>query len=103
MNAHLNLHSRGCQATDLLLHSICDAREHGGSTRENSVGIQVFPDIHITLHDRVVGGLMHSSAFHSYKSKHMLMAALGTETQAYKYGSFNEVSEHATVKNLRAP
>ncbi|RMX41704.1 hypothetical protein pdam_00019852 [Pocillopora damicornis] len=39
--------------------------EHGGATREHSVSVQVLTDVNITLHDRVISGLMDTSRFHS--------------------------------------
>ena len=40
-------------------------REHGGASGQHGVGVQVLPDVHVALHDRVVGGLVDASRFHS--------------------------------------
>ena len=37
----LNLHGRGCQSCEFLGHAFADAREHGGATGEDNVGIEV--------------------------------------------------------------
>ena len=61
----LDLHGGGSQGGDLLLHSVGDSGVHGGASREDSVGVQVLPDVNIALHDGVVAGLVDSSRFHS--------------------------------------
>ena len=53
---------------NLLLHTISNSWEHGSTSRENSVGIQVLSDVNITFHDGLVGGLVDSSTFHSDES-----------------------------------
>merc|ERR1719245_611780 len=60
-----DLDGRGSQGSDLLLHTISNTRVHGGATRHDSVGIQVLPDVNITLHDGVVGGLMDTARLHA--------------------------------------
>ena len=35
-------------------------RVHGGTAREDGVGIQILPDVNIALHDGVVGVLVDS-------------------------------------------
>merc|ERR1711874_569938 len=57
----LDLHGVGGKGGDLLLHAVSDAGVHGGSTRQDNVGVQVLPDVNITLHDGVVGGLMDAN------------------------------------------
>merc|ERR1712156_100096 len=66
---NLDLDGRGSQGSDLLLHTISNTRVHGGATRHDSVGIQVLPDVNITLHDGVVGGLMDTAGFHSQEGR----------------------------------
>lgn len=39
--------------------------EHSGTTREDSVGVQIFTDIDIALHDAVVSGFVDSGGFHT--------------------------------------
>merc|ERR1719507_108943 len=51
----------GGQGGDLLLHSVGDTGVHGGASGEDSVGVQVLPDIDVALHDGVVGGLVDAA------------------------------------------
>uniref|UniRef100_A0A0E9X9N3 Uncharacterized protein n=1 Tax=Anguilla anguilla TaxID=7936 RepID=A0A0E9X9N3_ANGAN len=62
---NLNFHCARGQGCDLFLHSVGNARVHGGATRQHSVGIQVLTDVDVTLHDGVEGGLMDTAGFHS--------------------------------------
>merc|ERR1719430_1087774 len=57
----LDLDGGWSQSSDLLLHTVSNARVHGGASRHDSVGIQVLPDVNIALHDGVVGGLMDAT------------------------------------------
>ena len=50
----LDLHARGREGSQLLLHTIGDTREHGGSSREDDVAVQIATNIQIALEDRVV-------------------------------------------------
>jgi len=61
----LDLHGGWGQGCDLLLHPVSNARVHGGTSRQHSVGIQVFTDVDITLHDAVVGGLVDTAGLHT--------------------------------------
>ena len=56
---------RWSQGSDFLLHTVSDTGVHGGAARQDSVGIQVLPDINIALHDGVVGGFMDTAGFHT--------------------------------------
>jgi len=47
----LDLHGARCQSRNLLLHAISDARVHGGTARQDRVGVQVFTDVNVALHD----------------------------------------------------
>ena len=38
---------------------------HGSTPRHNDVWVQVLPNIHITLHDGIVGCLVDPSGFHT--------------------------------------
>merc|ERR1719283_443212 len=49
----LDLHGRGSQGGDLLLHTIGDTGVHGGATRQDGVGVKVLTEINIRLHDGV--------------------------------------------------
>ncbi|CAD6215869.1 GSCOCG00000686001-RA-CDS, partial [Cotesia congregata] len=44
------------QGSDFFLHSIGDSWVHGGTSREDSVGVQVLTDVDVALHDRVPNG-----------------------------------------------
>jgi hypothetical protein len=61
----LDLHGGGGKVGDLLLHAVGNAGEHGGSTRENGVGIEILADIDVALHDGVVGGLVDAAGLHA--------------------------------------
>merc|ERR1712121_422756 len=61
----LDLDGGRSKGGDLLLHTVSNTRVHGGASRHDSVGIQVFTDVNITLHDGVVGGLVDATGFHS--------------------------------------
>ena len=61
----LDLHGAGSEGGDLLLHPVGDTGVHGGASGEDSVGVQVLPDIDVALHDGVVGGLVDSAGLHS--------------------------------------
>merc|ERR1711915_724327 len=74
--ADLDLHGGGCKGSDLLLHPVGDSRVHGGASREDSVGVQILPDVNITLHDRVVCGLVNTTGLHAKEGR--LEESLGT-------------------------
>merc|ERR1719220_2825305 len=59
----------GGQSCDLLLHSVGNAGVHGGASGEDSVGVQVLPDIDVALHDGVVGGLVDSASLHTKEGR----------------------------------
>ena len=61
----LDLHGRGGQGSELLLHAVSNAGEHGGSSREDDVAVEILTDINVALHDGVVGGLVDASRLHT--------------------------------------
>jgi len=61
----LDLNGGWSQGSDFLLHSVSNTRVHSGTTRQDSVGIQVLTDVDVALHDGVVDGLVDSAGFHS--------------------------------------
>lgn len=61
----LDLHGRRGEGGDLLLHAVSDAWVHGGTARQDGVGVQVLTDINVALHDGVVGGLVDAAGFHT--------------------------------------
>jgi len=50
---------------DFLLHTIGNTWEHGGTSGQDGVGIKIFTDVNIALHDGVVGGFVDTSRFHT--------------------------------------
>eukprot|EP00916_Digyalum_oweni_P009767 GHVL01016466.1.p2 GENE.GHVL01016466.1~~GHVL01016466.1.p2 ORF type:complete len:158 (+),score=20.68 GHVL01016466.1:765-1238(+) len=65
----LDLHGAGSQGSDLLLHSVGDTGEHGGASGQHGVGVQVLTDVHVALHDGVVGGLVDTGRFHTQEGR----------------------------------
>jgi len=61
----LDLHGRGSQSGDLLLHSVGDAGVHSGTAGKDGVRVQVLTNIDVALHDAVVGRLVDTARFHS--------------------------------------
>ena len=66
---NLDLHGGWGQSSHLLLHPVSNAGVHGGAAGEDGVGVEVLPDVHIALHDGVVGGLVDSARFHSKEGR----------------------------------
>ena len=64
----LDLHCGRGQRSDLLLHSVGDAGEHGGASGQHGVGVQVLTDVHVALHDGVVYSLVDACGFHSQEA-----------------------------------
>jgi hypothetical protein len=54
--AAMYLHARGRKGCELLLHTVSNTREHGGTTGEDDVAVEITTDIKIALIDRVVAG-----------------------------------------------
>lgn len=50
----LDLHARRRERSELLLHTVGNTGEHGGTTGEDDVAVQVTTDIEIALEDGVV-------------------------------------------------
>jgi hypothetical protein len=61
----LDLHGGRSQGGDLLLHTLSDTLEHGGTTGQDGVAVEVLADIDVALHDGVVGGLVDTRLFHA--------------------------------------
>ena len=57
----LDLHGARSKSSDLLLHPVSDARIHGGASGEHVVGVEIFSDVDVALHDRVVIRSMDAS------------------------------------------
>ncbi len=47
------------------MHSVSNTREHGCSSGEHNVSVQILSDINVALHDAVVGGLVNTSRLHT--------------------------------------
>ncbi|BAS76362.1 Os01g0964266 [Oryza sativa Japonica Group] len=62
---NLDLHAAWSKGSDLLAHTVGDAREHCCASTQHYVAIQVLPDIYVALHDGIVGCFMDSSGLHT--------------------------------------
>jgi len=73
----LDLHGGRSKSSQFLLHAVSNSREHGVSSRQDNVSVQVLTDVNITLHDGVVGGFVKTSSFHSEEGwlEHSLRAS----------------------------
>ena len=91
---NLDLHGGWGQGCDLLLHPVSNAREHGAASGQDSVGIQVLPDVHIALHDGVVSGLMDTCRLHTKEG--------GLEQGLWASESLVTNSDHLTIRKLVA-
>ena len=80
----LDLDGGWSKSSDLLLHPVSNTRVHGGTSRQDNVGIQVLTNVHIALHDGVVGCLMNSYSFHSQEG--WLEESLWTPEPLIAYG-----------------
>jgi len=61
----LDLHRSRSEGSDLALHAVGYAGEHGRSSGQDRVGVQVLTDVNVTLHDGVVGRLVDSARLHA--------------------------------------
>ena len=64
----LDLHRGWSKSCDLLLHAVGDAWEHRAATRQDCVGVQVFTDVHVALHDAVVRRFMDAARLHTQEA-----------------------------------
>merc|ERR1711948_105007 len=64
----LDLDGGGSQGGDLLLHTVSNTGVHGGASGQDSVGVQVLPDVNVALHDGVVDGLVDAARFHTQEA-----------------------------------
>ena len=62
---NLDLDGGRSKGSDFFLHPVSNTRVHSGTTRHDSVSIQILPNVNIAFHDGVVGGLMYTAGFHS--------------------------------------
>jgi hypothetical protein len=76
----LDLHAARRERRELLLHAVRDTREHGGSTREDDVAVEVATDVEVALEDRVVGSLVDTSGLET-DERRLEEGLGGTETK----------------------
>merc|ERR1712024_273898 len=60
---HFDLHCGRSERCELLCHALTNALEHGRATRQHHIGIQVFADVHIALHDGLEGRVVDATCF----------------------------------------
>jgi len=65
----LDLDCGWSQGSDFLLHPVSNTRVHGGTSGQDSVGVQVLTDVDVALHDGVVDGLVDSARLHSQEGR----------------------------------
>jgi len=58
-----NLHARRGEGGKLLLHTVGDTGEHGGTARQDDVSVQITTDIEVALVDRVISRLVNTVGF----------------------------------------
>merc|ERR1719320_171371 len=61
----LDFHGGWGEGSDFLLHSVSNTRVHGGTSGKNVVGVQVFTDVNVALHDGVVSSFVDTGRFHT--------------------------------------
>merc|ERR1712186_16809 len=66
---NLDLNGGWSKGGDFLLHTISNTGVHGGAAGHDGVGIEILPDVNITFHDGVVGGLVDAAGFHSEEGR----------------------------------
>merc|ERR1712193_45339 len=64
----LDLNGGWSQGGDFLLHTVSNTGVHGGASGQDSVGVQVLPDVNVALHDGVVDGLVDAARFHTQEA-----------------------------------
>ena len=57
----LDLHARRAERRKLLLHTVGNTGEHGSTTRQDDVAVEITTDIKVTLEDRVVARITNQS------------------------------------------
>ena len=61
----LDLHGGRGKGVELLGHALSDSGVHGGSSREDDVGVQVLPDVDVALHDGLEGAVVDAGGLAS--------------------------------------
>ncbi|KAL0616047.1 Protein GVQW1 [Plecturocebus cupreus] len=76
--AHYNAQLRGAMILILMLGTragipfcilLGNAGVHGNAARQHCVGVQVFREVHVTLHDGVEGSFMDAAGFHAQERR----------------------------------
>jgi len=65
----LDLNGGWSKGGDFLLHTISNTGVHGGAAGHDGVGIEILPDVNITFHDGVVGGLVDAGSLHTQERR----------------------------------
>jgi len=65
----LDLHGGRSKGGEFLGHTVSDTSEHGCTTGEDGVSVEVFTDIDVALHDRVVSGFVDTLCFHTEEGR----------------------------------
>merc|ERR1712244_15530 len=60
---NLDLHGGRRQSGQFLGHPLTDACKHCGTSAKHDVGIEIFPDVHVALHDGLEGGVVNTRRF----------------------------------------
>jgi len=61
----LDFHRRRSQGRDFFLHTIGDTGVHGRTAGQDGIGVQIFTDIDIAFHDRIVRSFVDTARFHT--------------------------------------
>ena len=82
---HIDLHRGWRQSSNLFLCYVSDSREHGRAIRQHSVDVQVLTHVQITLHDRIVWGLVDACRFRTKERglEHGLRASKAPRSQRW--------------------
>ena len=76
------------------MHPVSNAWEHGATSREDGVGVQILTDVHVALHDGVVSSLVDASRFHSQEA--------GLEEGLWASEALVTNSDHLAIRKLVA-
>jgi hypothetical protein len=91
----LDLHCGRSKGGDFLGHALSDAWEHSGTSGHDNVGVQVFTDVNIALHDGLESAVVDSERFLSDKRRlekyfwaTEALVSNGEHTATWKFVSF---------------
>jgi len=65
----LDLHGLRGEGGDFLGHALGDTLEHGGTTREDGVAVEILADIDVALHDGIVSELVDTRLLHTNEGR----------------------------------